>query len=336
MRFISIILMLLLVAACNLNANQPIPTLTPVVIVPTTRPQATDTPHPTNTPLPTVTTGSTVCVPRSDWTIFYTVVAGDTLGSIAARTNSTISQLAAGNCLTNPNNIVVGQQLRVPRVPTAPLPATATATPTLTVTPTVFVPPQPYPEPIGHMVFSSSISGDAGHIYLLRGDTITVDWQEAPANLYRATFFIVPPGQTSTTIIGEDTNPADGATISWTVPAGLNGHRVYATGRIINSTVVIPSYPFSVASAKSTAQACFMSAANPEGVTVYMQPGPDAPVFGTLWPDMTVEILGQALNGWWAFDPGVGGSSGVDRLRWVPLGAPLAFSGHCEGLSRQY
>jgi LysM repeat protein len=98
MRLILLIIMLLSVAACNLSANQPLPTSTPVVIVPTMRPPATDTPRPTNTPLPTATTGSTTCVPRSDWTIFYTVVAGDTLGSIAARTGSTTSQLAAGNC----------------------------------------------------------------------------------------------------------------------------------------------------------------------------------------------------------------------------------------------
>lgn len=46
----------------------------------------------------------------------YTVAAGDTLGSIAARLGVTASSLAAGNAITNPNLIVVGQVLTVPGV----------------------------------------------------------------------------------------------------------------------------------------------------------------------------------------------------------------------------
>jgi LysM repeat protein len=273
-------------------------------------------------------------VPRSDWTIFYTVVAGDTLGSIATRTNSTVGQLAAGNCLTNPNNIAVGQQIRVPRVPSDPLPPTATHTPTVTVTPTVFVPPQPYPEPIGRVGFSSYLSGDAGFYQLIRGQTVYLSWDDAPANLYRATFYLMAPDQTSTTIIAEDTNPADGSLVTWTVPAGLNGHQIYATGRVINNTALFSSYSSVVASARSPELGCFVSSAIAEGVPIYAQPDPSAQAVGTLWPDSNREILGQALNGWWAFDSGIpptGGTNGVWQIQWVPLDAPLAYSGRCEG-----
>jgi hypothetical protein len=76
-----------------------------------------------------------------------------------------------------------------------------------------------------------------------------------------------------------------------------------------------------------------MSAAIAEGVTVYTNPDPSSVVFGTLWPDSNREILGQALNGWFGYDPGLppDGSTGMERLRWVPVDAPLSFSGACEG-----
>lgn len=66
--------------------------------------------------------GDTIaCTPRADW-LTYTVAAGDTVGSIARRTSSTISEIATGNCLADVNTIAVGQVLRVPRVPVAELP----------------------------------------------------------------------------------------------------------------------------------------------------------------------------------------------------------------------
>jgi hypothetical protein len=45
------------------------------------------------------------------------VVQGDTIGSIASRTGSTTTALSQANCLSDPNNIRVGQQLVVPNVP---------------------------------------------------------------------------------------------------------------------------------------------------------------------------------------------------------------------------
>jgi len=63
------------------------------------------------TPTPTSTPG---CVPRKDWKLRYTVQFNDALAKIADRYNTTVSQLAAANCLKDVNLIRVGQELRVP------------------------------------------------------------------------------------------------------------------------------------------------------------------------------------------------------------------------------
>ena len=44
---------------------------------------------------------------------YYTVKAGDTLGSIAARYGTTYTKLAQRNGITNPNVIYVGQKIRI-------------------------------------------------------------------------------------------------------------------------------------------------------------------------------------------------------------------------------
>lgn len=83
------------------------PTITPTVAATATRTTTTNTGS--NNPKPN-------CTVRSDWPV-YTVVAGDTLAGIAQRVSSTVNDLTNANCLANANNISVGQQLRVPRLP---------------------------------------------------------------------------------------------------------------------------------------------------------------------------------------------------------------------------
>ena len=56
------------------------------------------------------------CTPRTDWPV-YTVKSGDTLFGIAQATGSTVAELTYANCLPNPNLIVTGQKLYVPRLP---------------------------------------------------------------------------------------------------------------------------------------------------------------------------------------------------------------------------
>jgi LysM repeat protein len=71
-----------------------------------------------------------VCGPPVTWVI-YTVRFGDTLGSLARATGTTLGQLMLANCLTS-DRIYAGQKLFVPRLP---LP-TATRIPFPTWTPT--------------------------------------------------------------------------------------------------------------------------------------------------------------------------------------------------------
>lgn len=68
------------------------------------------------------------CVVRSDWTDNYTVSTGDNLSRIAARFGVPASELAEGNCLSDPDRIRIGQTLRVPVLPTD----TPTIAPTFT------------------------------------------------------------------------------------------------------------------------------------------------------------------------------------------------------------
>jgi LysM repeat protein len=62
-------------------------------------------------PTPSTTPG---CEEREEWTLIYTVQANDALAKIAQMYNTTIQELAAANCLSNPDIIRVGQELRVP------------------------------------------------------------------------------------------------------------------------------------------------------------------------------------------------------------------------------
>lgn len=49
--------------------------------------------------------------------VMYTVEPGDSLGLLAQQTSSSISEIVAGNCLENPDQIEVGQVLYLPAQP---------------------------------------------------------------------------------------------------------------------------------------------------------------------------------------------------------------------------
>lgn len=120
----------------TLLPSTPLPTVTPrnTLIPPPTFEPPTLTPLPSAVPsiTPTATTNVSVsipglngaetatpsstpsCVPNEDWQLTYTVQFDDALATIAAKYNTTMFDLAWGNCLENMDLIVVGQVLRVP------------------------------------------------------------------------------------------------------------------------------------------------------------------------------------------------------------------------------
>ncbi len=94
------------------------------------------------------------CAARTDW-LPYRVTYGDTLGRIATRYDSSVSALAAGNCLSNYNLIRVGQVLRVP-----PRPSDA--------------PAEAFPIPVSFQQFERGFMiwhRDSGYIWVFFGRT---------------------------------------------------------------------------------------------------------------------------------------------------------------------
>ncbi len=91
----------------------PAPSSTPLATPTTTPPGMIDVPglHGLETPTPSSTPG---CSPRTAWGLLYEVQAGDALDNIAARYGTTRWELAEANCLSNPDEIYIGQKLRVP------------------------------------------------------------------------------------------------------------------------------------------------------------------------------------------------------------------------------
>ena len=116
-------LMVLPAAACSLSSNSggnrptQVPTNiavnTPIIV--TVTPFPTSIPQPTPIPQATATTVIVIqpCTIPIGW-VPYRVAVGDTLSALARRTGTTATQLANGNCLTNPNDIEVGQVLYIP------------------------------------------------------------------------------------------------------------------------------------------------------------------------------------------------------------------------------
>jgi LysM repeat protein len=89
------------------------PTMTATATLTPTLNLSVDIPglHGAETPTPSTTPG---CQKRDDWTLRYTVQANDALAKIAERYGTYANDLAAANCIRDPNVITIGQELRVP------------------------------------------------------------------------------------------------------------------------------------------------------------------------------------------------------------------------------
>ena len=106
---------------------------------------------------------------------YYTVQSGDTLTAIAARNNVTLAEMLRANPQINPNLLMPGQRLCVPRrvpVPTpTPIPVPSIPTPTPTPTP---IPPVPTPTPTPPPSPNPTPNCPGGYLYTVtRGDTMS-------------------------------------------------------------------------------------------------------------------------------------------------------------------
>jgi LysM repeat protein len=113
-----------------------------------------------------VQTVAPACVPRGDWNFTYVVRAGDTLSSIAQSVGLTLSTLQQGNCIGDPNQIQIGQILRVPVLP-------APAVPPTSVAPTA-VPPTAVPTPTDPNLRADSTIVQQGQCTTIRWDASNV------------------------------------------------------------------------------------------------------------------------------------------------------------------
>ncbi len=229
-KFVFVLLTLLASAGCNLSVNiidNPAPTLptatrsNAIVERPTNRP-----PTLTALPLtPTVAQPTAVpaCTPRTDW-LLYTVATGDTLGRIAVRAGTSTATLIQANCLANANLITVGQSLRVPRQPTPP----TVIPPTVELTRAV--------QQIGSIGITKYLWVDAGNFALPGGESIAVTWDGGPADALRTDFFQRATNG-SMTLIGSDTNPANGLSTLWLAQVNFTGELTASAIRPDGSTV---------------------------------------------------------------------------------------------------
>lgn len=91
----------------------------------------------------------------------------------------------------------------------------------------------------------------------------------------------------------------------------------------------VQSIPINVSST-----GCFMAAAAGTNVNLYNQPNIYETPFGVLTADVTVEVLLQTTDGWYAVETGTpqAGSVGAYRLKWVPTSSSTTLSGTCTAI----
>ena len=104
-------------------------------------------------------TPETACTPRADWTYRYVIQLNDNLASIALKLNMRTADLQAGNCIADPNRLIAGQSIHVPR-------PVATSTPRATATFT--------PSPVPQGMIGPNLRADSTSI--LYGECTTIRW----------------------------------------------------------------------------------------------------------------------------------------------------------------
>lgn len=110
----------------------------PQTVLPTLPAVLEITPAPTLDVDATATAFADLALPTPTAAALYTVQAGDTLGDLAERFDTTVDELVAANGLTDPNALQPGQTLLIPSLLRTPV--VGTAVPLVTPSPTLSTP----------------------------------------------------------------------------------------------------------------------------------------------------------------------------------------------------
>ena len=114
--FCGVLVLSFVLAGCNLSMRQPTPATAPNAPLITTLPPDGNLPLLPTSIVPVTPVNPDCPATPLGW-ITYTVEPGDSLGLLAEQTSSTIDELVAGNCLSNPDELFVGQVIYLPRQP---------------------------------------------------------------------------------------------------------------------------------------------------------------------------------------------------------------------------
>lgn len=142
------------------------------------------------------------CAVPSGWVI-YRVVSGETLSLIAERVGETVESLTAANCLANPNQLEVNQEIYVPSRAIA---VEADA---------------------GQVTFTASDLPINGGFYILAPNgNYTFYWAHVSSRATAVDFYLERLDGANNgirTLIATDSNLVDGALIGWIVPERMSG-----------------------------------------------------------------------------------------------------------------
>jgi LysM repeat protein len=257
MRSMIICLLVFLLSACALepasslgeieltvivNTPEPeLPTFTPQVVASATQISLSPTPSSQSATI------KQDCVIRTDLHT-YTVVPGDSLSSIAARTTSRVSDLVEWNCLANANMIVVGMHLQVAR---DAVPPTSTPSPTpwpsnTTAAPLVL-------GPFGALGAAPTIQAgspaDWTDFVIDPQSPVTIHWSGIDPEYYSQVGqieFFYTPDNGSRISIGFDADKTDGMSVTWTAVSNVSG-RITATARYgVNGSIIRQRFTFAL------------------------------------------------------------------------------------------
>lgn len=180
----------------------------------------------------------------------------------------------------------------------------------------------------GTVEVSSYIRAEAGLYTLRAGEQVTLRWVLPPDVLRDATFYTETLRGTRVAL-GTDNTPGDGFAIQWTVPANLNGERLFAEGSTSNPSFSrARSELYSVYSASEQGQ-CIVNILG--DVSVYAAPDLASAVTGQLSSGMNIPYLTVNPAGWLGIQvsPPAPGEPLNAPTGWLAPGSNMRYSANC-------